>query len=56
MGNGLIRALQRPLHDCAKYVLDSCDSECELSDCCPSKLATYEVDDDSPDIQEARHP
>ena len=62
MGNDLIRiaagALQRPFHDCAKYVCNATDSECQ-SDCCGSpcncKFATHEVDDDSPPIQE-RYP
>ena len=60
MGNDLIRiaagALQRPFHDCAKYVMNSFDSECELSDCCACKLATHEVDDDSPIVIERQPP
>ena len=56
MGNNVLRALQRPFHDCAKYVLNSFDSECELSDCCACKLATHEVDDDSPTVIERQPP
>ncbi len=56
MGNDILRAIQRPFHDCSKYVLNSCDSSCELSDCCACKVATHEVDgEDSPDIEE-RYP
>ena len=59
MGNDVLRALQRPFHDCAKYVCNAADSECR-SDCCGSPcdchLATHEVDgEDSPDIEE-RYP
>ena len=52
MGNDILRAVaaavQRPFHDCAKYVLNSCDSECSVSDCCSCKVATHEVDDEEP--------
>jgi hypothetical protein len=55
MGNDLILALQRPFHDCAKYVCNAADSECR-SDCfgspCDCHLATHEIDDDSPAIEE----
>ena len=50
MGNDILRAVQRPFHDCAKYVCNAADSECQ-SDCCGSpcdcKLATHEVEDDT---------
>ena len=49
MGNDILRAIQRPFHDCAKYVCNAADSECR-SDCCGSpcdcKLATHEVDEE----------
>ena len=60
MGSDLIRAAQRPWHDCAKYVCNSFDSDCQ-SDCCfgsPCKchLATHEIDDDSPIVIEREPP
>jgi hypothetical protein len=56
MGNDVLRVLQHPFHDCAKYVLNSCDSECAIQKCCSCKLATHEVEDDSPPIQEREPP
>ena len=56
MGNDVMRAVQRPFHDCAKYVLNSFDSQCEIADCCSCKLATHEVDDDSPPMEERQPP
>ena len=47
MGNDILRLVQRPFHDCAKYVLNSFDSQCEIADCCSCKLATHEVEDDT---------
>ncbi len=59
MGNDLIRALQRPFHDCAKHVMNSGESECS-SDCCGSpcncKFATHEVDDDDSLPVQERYP
>ena len=58
MGNDILRAVQRPFHDCAKYVCNAGESEC-ASDCCGSpcecRTETHEVDDDSPPEQQ-RYP
>ena len=32
------------LDSCAKYVLNSCHSECHMSDCCDCTMDTTEVD------------
>ena len=59
MGNDVLRALAQPITSCAKYVCNAADSECQ-SDCCGSpcdcKLATHEVEDDSPILLERQPP
>ena len=56
MGNDVLRAIQRPFHDLAKYVLNSCDSECSMGNCCACKVATHEVDDEETPPEQQRNP
>ena len=49
MGNDILRGLAQPFHDCALYVCNSADSECE-SACfgspCTCHVTTHEVDEE----------
>ena len=51
MGNDVIRAVQKPWHDMAKYCCNACDSECE-SPCGLCHIKTTETGDESPDVIE----